>query len=118
MLIYGFVLLNVILLVIGQLLFKLGLDRIGAVTFSNMLQVFLSPWIWAGLGLYVFATLLWFAALSRANLSAVYPLQSLSYLVGLILSVAILHESASPLRWIGTFVILLGVVLVSWPLQL
>lgn len=118
MLIYGIVLLNVIFLVIGQLLFKLGLDRIGVLTFSNMITVFLSPWIWAGLLLYVFATLLWFAALSRANLNAVYPLQSLSYLIGLAASVFVLHETVSPMRWIGTMVILLGVVLVSWPLHL
>lgn len=118
MIIYGFVFLNVILLVIGQLLFKLGLDRIGAVTLTNLLNVFLSPWIWAGLILYVIATILWFAALSRANLSAVYPLQSLSYLVGIILSVVILHESVTPMRWIGTLVILLGVMLVSWPFRL
>ena len=118
MILYGFVFLNVILLVIGQLLFKLGLDRIGAMTMANLLNVFLSPWVWAGLILYVVATLLWFAALSRADLSAIYPLQSLSYLVGLILSVLILHESVSPMRWVGTFVILIGVILVSWPLRL
>ncbi len=118
MIVYGFVFLNVILLVVGQLLFKLGLDRIGAVTFTNLPDVMMSPWIWAGLILYVLATLLWFAALSRAELNMIYPLQSLSYLVGLILSVLILHESVTPMRWVGTMVILAGVVLVSWPLRL
>ncbi len=114
MIVYLFVFLNVILLVTGQVLFKLGLDRIGILTLHNALSVFLSPIIWAGLILYVVATLLWFAVLSRAQLSVVYPLQSLSYILGLISSVAILHETVSPMRWIGTVVILFGVVLVSW----
>lgn len=114
MLVYVFVVLNVILLVTGQVLFKLGLDRIGILTLHNALSVFFSPFIWIGLILYVVATLLWFAVLSRAQLSVVYPLQSLSYILGLISSIVILHETVSPLRWIGTVVILLGVVLVSW----
>ena len=106
--------LNVILLVTGQVLFKLGLDRIGALTLHNVMSVFLSPLIWTGLIIYVVATLLWFAALSRAQLNVIYPLQSLSYLLGLIMSIVILHETVSPIRWVGTLVILFGVVLVSW----
>ena len=113
MLVYVLVLVNVVLLVTGQLLFKLGLDRIGALTLHNLFTVFWSPLIWAGLALYVIATLAWFYVLSRAQLNAVYPLQSISYILALILSIVILHEQASPLRWAGTVVILVGVVLVQ-----
>ena len=113
MLVYVLVLVNVVLLVIGQLLFKLGLDRIGALTLHNLFVVFLFPLIWAGLVLYVVATLIWFFVLSRAQLNVVYPLQSISYILALVLSIVILHEQATPLRWVGTVVILVGVVLVQ-----
>ncbi|KYP79742.1 EamA family transporter [Ferroacidibacillus organovorans] len=108
------VLANVILLVTGQVLFKLGLNRMGVLTLHNALQVFVSPLILTGLFLYVVATLLWFAVLSRAQLSAVYPLQSLSYILGLAVSLWILHEDVSLTRWIGAVIILLGVALVTW----
>lgn len=111
---YVFLISNIILLVAGQVFFKLGLERIGVLTMHNALTVFLSPLIWLGLILYVVATLLWFAVLSRAQLSAVYPLQSLSYVLGLAASILFLHEQVSPTRWMGVMVILVGVVLVSW----
>lgn len=114
MLVYILVVINVFLLVTGQVLFKLGLDRIGVLTFGNLFAVFGSPIIWVGLILYVVATLLWFAILSRAQLSVVYPLQSLSYILGLFSSMVFLHEQVPPIRWVGTLVILLGVVLVTW----
>lgn len=118
MIVYGFTVLNVVLLVTGQVLFKLGLNRIGALSLNNVFSVFLSPLIWTGLILYVVATLLWFAVLSRAQLSVVYPLQSLSYVLGLVASIVFLHEHVTPIRFVGVFVILCGVVLISWQARL
>lgn len=114
MLVYGLLFLNIVLLVAGQILFKLGLDKVGALTFHNLYAAFLSPYIWAGLALYVVATLFWFAVLSRAQLNVVYPLQSVSYILALLGSIAVFHEQVSPIRWLGVLVILMGVVLVSW----
>jgi len=113
MLVYALIALNVLTLVTGQVLFKLGLNRIGALTLHNLLAVFLSPYILVGLMLYVIGTLVWFAILSRIQLSIAYPLQSLAYVLGLIASVTILHEKVTPLNWIGTVVVLAGVVLIS-----
>ena len=114
MLVYGLILTNVVLLVAGQLLFKTGLQRIGALTLHNLPAVFLSPFIWAGLALYVIGTVIWFAVLSRAPLNVVYPLQSLAYVLALFGSILIFREQVTAIRWIGVAVILLGVVLVSW----
>ena len=114
MLVYILILINIVLLVTGQLLFKIGLTRTGAMTLQNLPAVFLSPLIWMGLGLYVIATLIWFAVLSRAQLNVVYPLQSLSYILALVGSIVVFHEQVTPMRWVGVAVILVGVVLVSW----
>jgi drug/metabolite transporter (DMT)-like permease len=118
LLVYGLIAVNIILLVTGQLLFKIGLHRIGAVTLHNLYLAFLSPLVVLGLCLYVIATACWFAILSRAELSVVYPLQSLSYVLGLVASVFILHEVVPPIRWIGVCVILVGVFLVSYQAKL
>jgi drug/metabolite transporter (DMT)-like permease len=110
--VYAFLLLNVLLLVTGQIFFKLGLDRLGGFHLSQWWQVLLSPWIVVGLFLYVLATGVWFAVLSRVNLSVAYPLQSLSYVFGVLAAWLIFHEPVSLTRWAGVGVILIGVALI------
>lgn len=52
-------------------------------------------------------------ALKLADLSFVLPLTALSYLLGALLAKYFLHEDVSAAKWIGTFVITLGVVIVG-----
>lgn len=110
--VYLLILLNVLLLVAGQVFFKMGLEQTGGFHLSNWLQVFLSPWILLGLFLYVVATGLWFVVLSKVNLSIAYPLQSLSYVLGVLAAWLIFHEPVSLIRWVGVAVIMVGVVLI------
>jgi drug/metabolite transporter (DMT)-like permease len=110
--VYTLLLLNVLLLVVGQIFFKMGLEQAGGFHLSNWMQVFLSPWILTGLFLYVLATGLWFGVLSRENLSVAYPLQSLSYVFGVIAAWLIFHEPVSFTRWMGVVVIMIGVALI------
>ena len=52
-------------------------------------------------------------ALSWADYSYVQPASSVAYVVVAILGIVMLHESVSPLRWLGIGVICLGVVVVG-----
>lgn len=52
--------------------------------------------------------------LSRADVSFVWPLTSLSLVVTTITARWILHEQVSALRWLGVLVILLGAGLVTY----
>ena len=56
---------------------------------------------------------IWLMVLSRASLSFAYPFASLSYLVIVLASRFILHESVPPLRWAGVGLIMVGIVLVA-----
>lgn len=111
--VFALVLTNVVLLVLGQLLWKQGLAGVGGLRADNWLRVALAPWTWAGLAAYGLATVLWFAALSRAPLSLVYPLQSLAYVLGVAAARVFLHEAVPPLRWLGVALIVVGVLLVA-----
>lgn len=111
---YFYLFANILLLVIGQVLFKIGLERVGGVSLSNIWKAALSPSIWLGLLLYVAATGLWFVVLSRMSLSLAYPLQSLAYVLGVLAAWGIFGESIPSIRWVGVLVILLGVTLVAW----
>lgn len=110
---YFLLLLNIIMLVSGQAFFKLGLEKMGGVNLSNAWKALFSPTIIVGLALYVVATLIWFVVLSRLPLSVAYPIQSLAYVLGIFLAIAMFHESVSPMKWIGAIIIVFGVVLIA-----
>ncbi|MWC30290.1 EamA family transporter [Paenibacillus sp. MMS18-CY102] len=101
---------NVLLLVAGQILFKWGLQKAGGLQWA---RIALSPTIWSGLALYGFATLLWFAVLTRLPLSVAYPMQSTAYVLGLLAAWFIFGESLSATKLIGCAVILIGVYLIA-----
>lgn len=108
------ILFNVILLTAGQVLWKKGLDQAGGISAENLLGIIFSPLILTGLALYVLATIVWFYVLSRADLSYAYPLQSLAYVLGVIAAWLIFKEVIPPTRWLGVFIIIIGVGVVSY----
>lgn len=113
------VLLSVILNTIGQLLFKIGLNQVGAFSFSPVsllhfgLKVLTNLSVMFGLMIYVISTMVWFLVLSRADVSFAYPLVSIGYIFNSVAAYYILHENAfSPMRLLGTLTIIVGVVLI------
>ena len=105
----------VCLTVTGELFLKSGMNRIGPVVLaalsSTAARVVQVPQVWIGFGFIGCGALLWLAAISRVDLSWAYPILSLGYLLVLVFSRIILGEPVSPIRWIGTAVIVLGVYL-------
>ncbi|MCD6546929.1 MAG: EamA family transporter, partial [Nanoarchaeota archaeon] len=114
----------VLVLVIGaavmggfaQVLFKKGMTQLGEITisqaFKEIFKLFTNHFVFAGLLLYVVSTIIYLTALSRGELSALYPLISISYVVAGGLSVFLLGEKISLTRWIGIITIVIGVFLV------
>jgi drug/metabolite transporter (DMT)-like permease len=107
---------TVLLDVVGQIWFKLGLNRLPDEAADShgrfWKRVFGSPMVWAGIGAYAVELGLWLAVLANAPLSFVFPLASLSYVGVLIASRVILKETVSARRWAGALLITLGVTLV------
>jgi drug/metabolite transporter (DMT)-like permease len=106
--------------VIGQLLLKRGMLNMGPLGIgagSNVLalvwSIFTNPWVIAGLALYVSGTLFWLIALSRADLSFVYPFATVSMALIILISHFVFNESISGLRLIGIVTIAVGVLLVA-----
>lgn len=109
---------SIVLDVIGQLCFKLGLDRLPELEGGFRLkafwgQVFNAPLLWAGIGAYVVEFFIWLEALSRAPLSLVFPAAALAYCGVVLAGKVVLGETVSRRRWLGTLVITAGVMLVA-----
>jgi drug/metabolite transporter (DMT)-like permease len=109
---------SILLDVIGQLCFKMGLDRLPELEGGFRLnafwgQVFNAPLLWAGIGAYVIEFFVWLEALSRAPLSLLFPAAALAYCGVVLVGKLVLGETVSRRRWLGTLVITLGVMLVA-----
>jgi drug/metabolite transporter (DMT)-like permease len=114
------ILVSISIAVGGQLLLKIGLNKIGSISvdsFSSLGQLFLgiikSPLVLTGLFCYVISAAIWLVVLSAVDLSFAYPFIGLTYVLILIISKFVLREDVNPIRWIGAAVITAGVILIS-----
>ena len=111
--------ISIFLAVIGQLLLKMGMLRIGGfpLNISNLVhqytRILLNPFIIAGLFGFFVSMLVWLYVLSRLELSFAYPFVALNYVLILLGSHFLLKETISPVKMIGVAVIMVGVYLIS-----
>ncbi len=109
----------VTMLVAGQVLVKHGLNLKGGFSLSlasfwpEVSKLLTSGYIWLGAVVTISSGLLWMDVLSKKDLSFVYPLISLTYVISLAASALIFKEHISLLRWMGVVVICFGVYMVS-----
>lgn len=106
---YIYLFLNIVLLVSGQILFKLGIQNSGGLQIMKLAS---SLYIWSGLFLYGLATIIWFIVLSRLPLSVAYPLQSLAYVLAIIPAYFLFNETITLTKLAGVGVIMLGAYLI------
>jgi drug/metabolite transporter (DMT)-like permease len=111
---YAALFFNILLLVVGQVVWKIGLEKVGGLGAHNALQVLFSPLILLGIAIYGVATVVWLYVLSRLPLSLAYPLQSLAYVFALLIAFFLFKEGIPVNRWIGAAVILAGITVMSW----
>lgn len=101
----------------AQVLFKVGLTEIEGkydiFTVEGFLRMLFTPHIFAGAVLYVLAFVLWMLALSKFQLSFMYPMLSLAYIVTTFLAYLWLHEPIRATRWLGVILIVVGAILVG-----
>lgn len=114
------ILFSISIAVAGQILLKIGVNRIGIVNFSDLealkqlfFGVIKSPLVISGLFLYVISAAIWLVVLSAVDLSFAYPFIGLTYVMILILSRFILKEDVNLIRWAGALIITIGVIVIS-----
>ena len=100
----------------GQVMLKHGMQvasaRAAESGGSLALRAATSPWVLLGLVVFGISAVAWLAALSRVSLSVAYPFNALGYLVILTASIVILHERANVLTWVGTALVVSGLLIV------
>ena len=114
---YSLLFTSILLAAVGQLLMKCGMRIIGVFSITSLpeklIPIFFNPYVFSGLSCFVISSVIWLVILSRTDLSLVYPMVSIAYIVVVFLSWIILKENVTALRWIGVAIICLGVYLIS-----
>jgi drug/metabolite transporter (DMT)-like permease len=101
---------------VGNLLLAKGMKHVGEIKMwplSEVLPIFFrifgSLTIWVGIACLIAFIVAYMLALSLADYSYVQPAAALGYAMVAVLGAVFLHESVSPLHWIGIAFICAGV---------
>ena len=115
----GLVLITVVSTVAGQILLKIGVDRIGAIpsdvrAIPSFLLAALLEWrVFFALALAFVGALAWISAVSLVDLTFAYPFMSLTFVIVQILGVLLLGEPWNWYRAGGVTLIALGIIVAS-----
>jgi multidrug transporter EmrE-like cation transporter len=100
----------------GQVMLKHGMQIASARAASSgsslITSAATSPWVLIGLVVFAVSAVAWLGTLARIPLSVAYPFNALGYLVILTASIVILHERANVLTWLGSLLVVSGLVVV------
>jgi drug/metabolite transporter (DMT)-like permease len=114
-----FVAICIVFGAIGQILMKTGMSQIrdmGSLRnffkISTIIQIFTNFYVICGLFLYLIASFFWLGALSTLDVSYLYPLLSLGYVLTSLLGMFFLRENIPMLRWFGIFLVVIGCFLI------
>ncbi len=114
------ILTSLVLAAVGQVTLKQAMNQIGGfgtLNLQNILSFILklsgNPLVWLGFSLYIVSAFMWLIVLSHTSLSFAYPFASVTFVLILFLSTIVLHEGVSALRWAGSFVIIIGLFMIT-----
>jgi len=109
------IIISIVLASFGQLFFKLGMNTFSPdsnFTLPELISIFTNLYILTGLIMYGLGIIFWFIALSRRDLSYVYPFVALTFILVLTLSKIFLGEGIGLQRSIGVLFIITGLFIV------
>ena len=105
---------------IGDILLARGMKEIGDISTMNLkgilnvaVQALTTPKLILGVAMLTVFFFLWLAVLSWEDLSVALPMQALNYILVAFLSQYFLHEVVTPLRWAGTVLVAIGVIMIT-----
>ncbi len=105
---------------INQLFLKSAVDSLSFSPSFNIIkilkfifQLLIKPRLWMGFVFSVISLCIWLIVLSKAELNFAFSADSMHYIFIALASRFILKEKITSLRWLGTGLIVAGIVLIS-----
>lgn len=111
------VLSSIVITSFAQFFLKIGVDssKLPAdhTITDQIIASLLSPYVLGGLFLYVLGAISWLFALSKFELSLIYPFVSLSFILVVFFGAVFLNEQVSFVRALGVGIIVIGAIVVA-----
>ena len=105
---------------VGDILLAKGMKEMGDISAMNLRSIMdtafralTNPKLIFGTTMLAVFFFLWLAVLSWEDLSVALPMQALNYVLVAFLSQYFLGEVVSPLRWAGTVLVCVGVMMIT-----
>jgi uncharacterized membrane protein len=105
---------------LGNTLLAKGMKSLGTLSIASFADLLRTAGkiigcgtIWLGIASLITFFVAYSLVLSWADYSYVQPASAMAYAVVAVLGIVMLHESVSPMRWLGIGIICLGVVVVG-----
>ena len=101
---------------LGDVSLSFGMKRLGAISLDRWSEAFtalFTPWVILGTLLLLAFFAAYLTALSWADLTYVLPATAIGYVVVALLSVWLLNETVTPMRWLGILLVSSGVGFVA-----
>ena len=103
----------------GQMLMKQGMDKLDSIgnikelfNLTTFIKIFTNPYVLLGLLCYGISLILWLGAMSTLNISFMYPLLSLAYVLTAVAAWMFFKESVTLVHWIGIILVVSGCTLI------
>lgn len=116
----GLLLIAVVAQAIGNVCLSIGMKALAAVTEAHpgewaliVLTALQSPYVVVGVAMLVVFFVLFAHLLSHLDLTIAMPVVSLEVVLNVACGHWILHETVTPLRWLGAILVATGVALVG-----
>jgi len=106
----GLVLFCTLLTASGQLFWKFGSERLG----FNILSIITNIPLLIGLALYAIGGILLIISLRGGEVSTLYPIIATGFIWVSFLSIYFLNEAMTVFKWLGVFVIIIGIILIGY----
>jgi uncharacterized membrane protein len=114
------VLLSEVFLAVGHTLFKKTTNALGAHNFRHvqthvhfLKDVLTKPMIWVGFVAMAIGLVIWLVALAQGDLSLVFPIGSLQFILVLFSAHIFLNEKIDKMKLLGTLLVVAGIVLIT-----
>ncbi|WP_052835385.1 EamA family transporter [Syntrophaceticus schinkii] len=101
------------------MILKMGADKLGSVFISrqdiipDLIRIVTTPQVLIAFAFYAAGFFTWMKALTRENLSYVYPMVSLSYILVLFYSYFLFKEPITLNKFMGIVLIIGGVIFIN-----
>ena len=101
--------LTTVLTSIAQILYKFGVPKLSL----NFYALITNYPIILGIALYALGAVVMITALKGGEVTVLYPIIATSYIWVSIMSMIFFKEAMPPFKWLGVFVIVAGIIIIS-----